>query len=268
MKIIITENQYRLLKESVDTDKAVIWAKKFKNDLGLTDEAAAAMAANIQHESGFEPDRIQIGGGRRNGTMSQSGSYGYSWAQWTFGKRKKAFRNFVKKNYDVDINKTAATDDQAYAFLKYELLNPSNDLYNNETLKYHTLDFDSFKKSKNVNSATKDFVTYYEGAGKPMLGERQRIATDILTALKKTTTKPTTKPIVKKQPPKDEVSLSAAINMIKNATNETNYYIVKSGETLSSIAAKYDKTVTSDSIRKLNGLKTDKLSVGQKIRIK
>ena len=265
MKIIITENQYRLLKESVAPDKAVIWAKKFKNDLGLTDEAAAAMAANIEHESGFDSDRIQNGYGPKNGSMSQSGSGGYSWAQWTFGKRKKAFRNFVKKNYDVDINKTAATDDQAYEFLKYELNNPTNNLYNNETLKYHTLDFDSFKKSKNVNSATKDFVTYYEGAGKPMLGERLRIATDILTALKGTTT---TKPTVKKQPAKDEGVLSAAINMIKNATNETNHHTVKSGETLSSIAAKYDKTVTTDSIRKLNGLKTDKLSVGQKIRIK
>jgi LysM repeat protein len=266
MKIILTESQYKLLMESVAPDKAVIWAKKFKNDLGLTDEAAAAMAANIEHESGFEPDRIQIGGGRRNGTMSQSGSYGYSWAQWTFGKRKIAFRNFVKKNYDVDINKTPATDEQAYAFLKYELLNPTNELYKNKSLKYHNLDFDSFKKSKNVNSATKDFVTYYEGAGKPMLGERQRIATDILTALKGMS-KPTPKPIVKKQPPKDE-GLFAAIDMVKNATKDNIYYTVQSGETLSSIAAKYDKTVTTDSIRKLNALKTDKLSVGQKLKIK
>jgi hypothetical protein len=265
MKIIITESQYRLLKESVATSNGVSWAKKFKNDLGLTDEAAAAMAANIQHESDFESDRIQIGYGPSNGTMSQSGSGGYSWAQWTFGKRKKAFRNFIKKNYDVDINKTPATDEQAYAFLKYELNNPSNSLYNNEELKYHTLDFNTFKKSKNVYTATKDFVTEYEGAGKPMLATRQDIAKEILNSLKGDS--PTPKPTVKKQPPKDE-GLFAAIEMVKNATKDTNYYIVKSGETLSSIAAKYDKTVTSDSIRKLNGLKSDKLSVGQKLKIK
>ena len=56
--------------------------------------------------------------------------------------------------------------------------------------------------------------------------------------------------------------------MVKNATKDNIYYTVQSGETLSSIAAKYDKTVTTDSIRKLNALKTDKLSVGQKLKIK
>lgn len=263
MKIIITESQYRLLKESVASDKAVKWAKRFKNDLGLTDEAAAAMAANIEHESGFDSDRIQIGYGPKNGTMSQSGGGGYSWAQWTFGKRKKAFRNFVKKNYKIDINTTPATDEQAYAFLKYELYNPSNSLYNNETLKYHTLDFDSFKKSKNVNSATKDFVTYYEGAGKPMLGERQRIAQDILTALKGSVI---TKPVQKKPKTEYETTLTKAMNMVINAGN--NFYTVKSGDTLSKIASKYGENVTADSIKKLNGLKTDKLNIGQRIKIK
>jgi LysM repeat protein len=45
-------------------------------------------------------------------------------------------------------------------------------------------------------------------------------------------------------------------------------YTVKPGDSLSKIAAKYDKTVTTDTIKKLNGLKSDKIEVGQKLRIK
>jgi LysM repeat protein len=45
-------------------------------------------------------------------------------------------------------------------------------------------------------------------------------------------------------------------------------YTVKPGDSLSKIAAKYDKTVTAETIKKLNGLKTDKIDVGQKLKIK
>ena len=46
------------------------------------------------------------------------------------------------------------------------------------------------------------------------------------------------------------------------------FYIVKSGDTLSKIASRYDKSVTVDSLKKLNDLKSDKIEVGQKIKIK
>jgi GH24 family phage-related lysozyme (muramidase) len=45
-------------------------------------------------------------------------------------------------------------------------------------------------------------------------------------------------------------------------------YTVKPGDSLSKIASKYDKTVTVDSIKRLNKLKSDNISTGQKLRIK
>ena len=45
-------------------------------------------------------------------------------------------------------------------------------------------------------------------------------------------------------------------------------YTVKPGDSLSKIASKYDKTVTVDSIKRLNGLKSDNISTGQKLKIK
>ena len=46
------------------------------------------------------------------------------------------------------------------------------------------------------------------------------------------------------------------------------FYTVKSGDSLSKIAAKYDKTVTVETIKKLNNLKSDSIKVGQKLKIK
>ena len=45
-------------------------------------------------------------------------------------------------------------------------------------------------------------------------------------------------------------------------------YTVKPGDSLSKIASKYDKTVTVDSIKRLNRLKSDNISTGQKLKIK
>jgi len=48
----------------------------------------------------------------------------------------------------------------------------------------------------------------------------------------------------------------------------TKFYIVKTGDTLSKIAAKYDKSVTVETLKKLNNLKSDKIDIGQKLKIK
>jgi len=48
-----------------------------------------------------------------------------------------------------------------------------------------------------------------------------------------------------------------------------NFYEVKKGDTLSSIASKYpDKTITAASIKKLNNLKSDNIEPGQMLKIK
>lgn len=242
MKFIISESQINLINESDVEAKqvSVDWAKKFKRDLGLTDAAAAAIAANIEHESGFIPNKIQMGFGPSTGTLSQSKDGGYSWAQWTFGKRKKAFRNYVLKNFGVDINKTPATSEQAYSFMKYELLNPKNNLFDKkESLKYHDLDFNSFKSIKNVDVATETFVSDYEKAGKPMLDKRKKLAKDILNRMKGITSS--------KKP-------------------ELNVHTVVAGDTLSGIAKKYKTTV--DNIKKINKLVSDTIKTGQKLKYK
>lgn len=144
----------RLLTESETTDDSKFWAKQFQKDLGLTAVAAAAMAGNIQHESGFIPDRIQ-GDGVKTGTLSDAGTGGYSWAQWTHKTRKNAFRNFILTKFDVDINKTPATNKHAYAFLKHEIKN------------YSYFDFNKFNKFTNITKATQYFVDNYEQSGHP-----------------------------------------------------------------------------------------------------
>jgi len=53
-----------------------------------------------------------------------------------------------------------------------------------------------------------------------------------------------------------------------NLTLEKEFYTVKPGDSLSKIAAKYDKTVTVETIKKLNNLKSDSIKVGQKLKIK
>ena len=160
-----------LLSEAATYPKAVLWARKFQTDLGLTPEAAAAMAANIQHESGFYADRVQ-GAGIQRDSMAASGNLGYSWAQWTYGPRKKDFRNYVLNKFKVDINKTPATDKQAYAFLKSEIYN------------YPGFDFNKFKSQTDITKATEQFVSKYEQAGKPMLDDRIAIAQNIYANIK------------------------------------------------------------------------------------
>jgi len=69
------------------------------------------------------------------------------------------------------------------------------------------------------------------------------------------------------------ITLEDALNNpVKNFATVTKttgvYYTVKQNDTLSKIAANYDKSVTQQSIMKLNGLKTTSLKIGQKLRIK
>ena len=54
-------------------------------------------------------------------------------------------------------------------------------------------------------------------------------------------------------------------NIPSEEVTEKNYYIVKSGDTLYSIAKKYNTTV--DEIKKLNNLKSDNLSIGMELKI-
>lgn len=52
---------------------------------------------------------------------------------------------------------------------------------------------------------------------------------------------------------------------LNNVSNTNGYYVVKSGDTLYSIAKKYNMTV--DKLKDINNLSTNKLSIGQKLYI-
>lgn len=58
---------------------------------------------------------------------------------------------------------------------------------------------------------------------------------------------------------------SSNSNSKAKASNSPKYHVVKSGDTLASIAKKYNTTVAN--IKKLNNLKSDKITVKQKIRV-
>jgi len=219
--------KHLLTETTIDT--AVQWAKTFQADLGLTPEAASAMAANIQHESGFIADRVQ-GTGVQRGTLKDAGKLGYSWAQWTHDTRKTKFKDFVKFNFKTDITKTPALSKHAYAFLKYDV----------QTYKELKFDFNLFKKSKDIDAATEDFVTKYEGAGTPRLEKRQATAREILNKIK----------------PKSKQT---------NNINKSVTHIVKSGDTLSELAAKYKITVQQ--LKQINGLTSDNIKIGQKLYV-
>jgi LysM repeat protein len=225
-----------LLSEATLYPKAVEWAKKFQTDLDLTPEAAAAMAANIQHESGFYADRVQ-GAGIQRDSMDASGNLGYSWAQWTFAPRKKDFRDYVLNKFKVDINKTPATDAQAYSFLKSEIYN------------YPGFDFNKFKSQTDITKATEQFVSKYEQAGKPMLDDRIAIAQNIYTNIK-----PVAKPKVK----------LTGVDWMDNAIN-SSLYKVKPGDQLLPIANKFG--ITLDRIKNINGLTNDNIRPGQILKV-
>ena len=64
----------------------------------------------------------------------------------------------------------------------------------------------------------------------------------------------------------DQASKPKAVTTAAKTVTSTTQHVVKSGDTLSGIAAKYDTTVTA--IKSKNGLKSDKLNIGQKLKIK
>jgi LysM repeat protein len=106
---------------------------------------------------------------------------------------------------------------------------------------------DTNKKIKDINTATQEFVTKYEMAGKPMLTNRKALAQNILSRM---------------------LSSKTSNNVTPKTESNKTYYTVKSGDSLSKIAAQYDSSVTVDTIKKLNNLSSDSITPDQVLRIK
>ena len=63
----------------------------------------------------------------------------------------------------------------------------------------------------------------------------------------------------------DKAKILEQAQKVAVETAKTKYHTVKSGETLSMIAKKYNTTVAK--IKKLNNLKSDKIKAKQKLRV-
>lgn len=72
---------------------------------------------------------------------------------------------------------------------------------------------------------------------------------------------------LKKIDGKEDNTLRATRTEEKRAPRATTVYTVKKGDTLGHIAAKYGGKVTAASIRRANNLRSDNLSIGQKLKI-
>lgn len=121
---------YTASKETIA--KAVLYAKRYMNDLGLKDFQAAALLGNFMAEGFPYPDRLQ-GPGIQRGTLKDAikngyGTRGYGWAQWTFPSRQRGLGSFAISN-GVNWETTPLTDEINYNFVIKELKN-SKDLEN------------------------------------------------------------------------------------------------------------------------------------------
>ena len=90
-------------------------ADKLTGDLGISKETAAGIVGNLWKESGLIPDRIQ-GKGVIRGTITEAGSGGYGWAQWTFPTFKLDFIAHAKSK-GIDLTVTPANDEVNYSYL-------------------------------------------------------------------------------------------------------------------------------------------------------
>jgi len=135
------------------TDKGAAIAKKFMSNLGLTKEAAAAIAGNFAHESGgFIPGIREGGPYGRNSKPWPKGTVGkgYGWAQWTNSAPGDRYDKFID-SYGGDYNKTPTNEDN----LKFAI----KEMKTVEKLP------ESFKKSTDVAGSAVWFRANWERAG-------------------------------------------------------------------------------------------------------
>jgi len=65
--------------------------------------------------------------------------------------------------------------------------------------------------------------------------------------------------------PKNELDINPLKNQTNEGVNKTGFYTVRKGDTIYSIAKKYDLSI--EKLKMLNNLKSDGLKIGQKLKI-
>ena len=148
--------------------KGVAIAKNFKNELGITKQAAAAIAGNFAHESaGFIPGIREGGPFGQNSKPWPQGTVGkgYGWAQWTNAAPGDRYDKFIQ-SYGGDYSKVPTNEDN-WKFAVQEMKGP-------EPLG------SEFSSMTDVAAAAVWFRKYWERAGVHHDGPRIQYAQQFL----------------------------------------------------------------------------------------
>ena len=253
LKGLLTEGN-GLISESY-IDKGISLAQALIKR-GFTKIQAAAIVGNIWAECTF--DHTDVGSGGDFGLM-----------QW-LGDRKRALIAFAEKRKSSIMNLETQLD-----FIKYELLDSYDGTYKYETIKFkRAMAYGTDVKAK-AEGFARESERPKEAALKKSLPTRRIAALqiyNIIAGVKDKWGRPSTskwygfdvdtKTYVD-GPLKGKV---VGVPNSKKQTTNKKIYIVKSGDSLSAIAATH-KT-TTDKLKKANGLKTDLIKPGQKLIIK
>lgn len=143
-------------------------AKKLMGMIGIKDYQAAGIVGNLMQESALVPDRIQ-GSGMKRGPLKLDGVTGYSYPQWTYIGRQKAFANYMESK-GFDWRTKGATDALATGFLAQEFKASMSSRFTN---------------TKDVKSASNWVLFNYERPADQGAREQQERAHDSQKVLEK-----------------------------------------------------------------------------------
>jgi LAS superfamily LD-carboxypeptidase LdcB len=143
-------------------------AKKLMGMIGIKDYQAAGIVGNLMQESDLVPDRIQ-GSGMKRGPLKLDGVTGYSYPQWTYIGRQKAFAKYMESK-GFDWRTKGATDALATGFLAQEFKASMSSRFTN---------------TKDVKSASNWVLFNYERPADQGAREQQERAHDAQKVLEK-----------------------------------------------------------------------------------
>ena len=285
MKIIITETQYNILNESLVNDKVFRETiKSFEstvtNSVGnhytFDDKDPKNPKTFIRNKSPYG-GVLTIGWGH-TGTEAKPGNAitnkkAEDLLSQDISKEESKAKNLFPKYDDYPAYVQRALTNAVFrgeAKSSYEWVKNINlgewDLAAEKYLSGWEIDFsraDDPRMKGSVAQRMKTNQRAFLKYGEELKSEptKPKPKTTISTPKPKTTTPKTTTP-------KPSGWLDPILSDIEKIGKDLKTYTVKSGDTLSKIAAKYDESVTTSTIKKLNGLKSDTITPGQKLRIK
>jgi GH24 family phage-related lysozyme (muramidase) len=250
MKIIITETQLKLITESISDDEEFLnyikdvegkvidsktgLHKAYKDDVGV-------VTIGYGHSENRDPN-IKLG-------MKIPETKAISYLKSDLKTDESVVNSYVAKKFPG----YTLNDKQLKMLVDFNY-NPGLSKFPNFVKAVVTKDWETAKKE------------YKRYAGGKELTDRNQKFYNLFLADKVSQSKTPDK----KTQSKPDITLMGTIDYVskelaKATQPKTKQHIVKSGDTLSGIATKYDTTVTA--IKSKNGLKSDKITIGQILNI-